>query len=151
MQLEHHSVECIPPPGRRFYVFYPNDRPNLHPHLKQNRICLFLSPTQHVHHVSSNSVHNFFEIFCSQVNRQTGVKTYPPSTLGGEGNSNLSFYPYPHILCSSAPINRAALIGGLVGGIGGFLLLILLAIALCICCRHKKKEDKLNNKTKSSK
>uniref|UniRef100_UPI00358F5C97 T-lymphocyte surface antigen Ly-9-like n=1 Tax=Myxine glutinosa TaxID=7769 RepID=UPI00358F5C97 len=44
------------------------------------------------------------------------------------------------------PINRAALIGGLVGGIGGFLLLLLLAIALFICYRHKKKVDKLNNK-----
>ena len=59
-KLEQHSMEHIPPPDWTVYVLYPTERPHLHPDLNQNLIGLFLSPTQLIHQVSSESVHNIF-------------------------------------------------------------------------------------------
>jgi len=54
-----HSVHRVPPLAWTVYVFYPIDRMDLHPDLNQNLIGLFLSPTELIDQVSSESVHNF--------------------------------------------------------------------------------------------
>ena len=53
----------------------------------KNRIGLSLSHTQLIHKISSGSMQNFLRYPAHKhTNRQTGVKTLPPSTFGGRGN-----------------------------------------------------------------
>ena len=53
VKCEWHSEERVPPQGWTVYVMYPTDRPELHPDINQNLICLFLPPPQLKHQVSS--------------------------------------------------------------------------------------------------
>ena len=57
-ELQRHSLECTPSPGRTVYILYPTDGPDLESDL-QNQIYLFLSPNQLVQQKSSESVYRF--------------------------------------------------------------------------------------------